>query len=270
MTTDQETLQLIGVWLEDGRTALPDHVLDAVLEQLPSKPQRRPKWSARRIADMNALARYALAAAAVLVVAIVGFNLLRAPSTTQITGASPSANVSPSTSASPSPPAEVTPIPYASLPVRPLPGTRYSPAGEYGWEGGPGPESWGAGMHKVIEDGQEVRESTALLFKVGADCLAMREGQPSQPVRVGGFEGVSVEPYEPPVTFGGPDGDEITRAHALAVGDRTLCVFLTWHSDTTADELEAAAQALDTLRAVPIGNDRIRITFTLDEGWDIG
>ena len=66
------------------------------------------------------------------------------------------------------------------------------------------------------------------------------------------------------------DGDEITRAHALAVGDRTLCVFLTWHPTTTDDELEAAAQILESIRAEPIGIDRIRITFTLDEGWDVG
>ena len=49
MTTEHETLHIIGSWLEDGRTRLPDHVLDAVLDQLPATPQRRPGWSARRI-----------------------------------------------------------------------------------------------------------------------------------------------------------------------------------------------------------------------------
>ena len=28
MTPDRETLRIIGSWMEDGRTRLPDHVLD--------------------------------------------------------------------------------------------------------------------------------------------------------------------------------------------------------------------------------------------------
>ena len=79
MTTERETLRIIGSWMEDGRTRLPDHVLDAVLDQLPSTPQRRPGWPARRITHMNALAKYAIAAAAVVVVAIVGLNLVGGP-----------------------------------------------------------------------------------------------------------------------------------------------------------------------------------------------
>jgi hypothetical protein len=75
MTTDRETLGIIGSWMEDGRTRLPDHVLDAVLDRLPSTPQRRPWWSARRIPHVHGLAKYAIAAAAVVVVAIVGLNL---------------------------------------------------------------------------------------------------------------------------------------------------------------------------------------------------
>jgi hypothetical protein len=47
-------------------------------------------------------------------------------------------------------------------------------------------------------------------------------------------------------------------------------VFVTWNSTTTIVELEAAVQVLDTLRAEPIGENRVRITFTLPEGWDIG
>jgi len=91
MRTDQETLQLMAVWLEDGRNQLPDHVLDAVLEQLPSKPQRR-RWSpARRISDMSAFAKVASAAAVVAVVALVGFNLLSPAAPSQLGGiASPS------------------------------------------------------------------------------------------------------------------------------------------------------------------------------------
>lgn len=123
-------------------------------------------------------------------------------------------------------------------------------------------------MHRVIGGGNDAREATAMLFAVGADCLtASREQQ--TPVRVAGFNGVSVEPYEPPVQFGYV-GDEITRAYALGVGDRTLCVYLTWHPTTTEEELDAVVRILDTLRAEPIGEDRIRIVFTLEDGWDTG
>jgi hypothetical protein len=97
MTTDRETLQIIGSWMEDGRTRLPDHVLDAVLDQLPATPQRR-RWSpARRIADMNPFAKYAIATAAVVVIAVVGFNVLSSRGDSQV-------GVPPSTAPSSSPP----------------------------------------------------------------------------------------------------------------------------------------------------------------------
>ena len=103
MTTERETLRTIGSWMEEGRTRLPDHVLDAVLDQLPSTPQRRPAWSARGIAHVNALAKFEIAAAAVVVVAIVGLNLLSSPGTSNVGGSPPSPVASPSPLSSPSP-----------------------------------------------------------------------------------------------------------------------------------------------------------------------
>ena len=82
--------------------------------------------------------------------------------------------------------------------------------------------------------------------------------------------GGSIEPYMPPVTFGSLHGDEITRAYELAVGDRTLCLWLTWHATTTDEELDEAMRILDHLRVEPIGDSRIRIQFTLGAGWDTG
>ena len=102
MTTERETLLIIGSWMEDGRTRLPDHVLDAVLDQLPSTPQRRTvvgrPW---RIPSMPSFARLALTAAAIAAIGIVGLTL----SQPSVIGpaASPSPAVSPSPTASPSP-----------------------------------------------------------------------------------------------------------------------------------------------------------------------
>ena len=91
MTTDQGMERIVRSWLEPGLTTLTDDVLDAVMDQLPATPQRR-RWSARRIADMNPLAKYAIATAAVVVIAIVGFNLLSPRGDSQVGGvASPSA-----------------------------------------------------------------------------------------------------------------------------------------------------------------------------------
>ena len=75
MSTDRETTRLVRSWLEEGVTALPDRVLDAVLDQVPATPQRR-LWSAWRPNEMNAYAKLLAGAAAVLVVAIVGYQFL--------------------------------------------------------------------------------------------------------------------------------------------------------------------------------------------------
>jgi hypothetical protein len=72
MSTDRDVARIVRSWLEEGRTALPDRVLDTVLDQLPATPQRRASWPARRLLDMNMPARFAAAAAAVVVIAVVG------------------------------------------------------------------------------------------------------------------------------------------------------------------------------------------------------
>jgi len=76
MHTDRDTTRIVRSWLEEGATALPDRVLDAVLDQVPATRQRRAWWPAWRFADMNTPIRIAIAAAAVVIVALVGINVL--------------------------------------------------------------------------------------------------------------------------------------------------------------------------------------------------
>ena len=76
MTTDSDATRIVRSWLEEGVTVLPDRVLDIVLDQLPTTPQRRAPWPVRRFAEMNNIARIAIAAAAVVVAAVVGINVL--------------------------------------------------------------------------------------------------------------------------------------------------------------------------------------------------
>lgn len=76
MHTDREETRIVRSWLEEGVTALPDRVLDAVLDQIPMTPQRRSWWPSWRFSDMNKTLKVAAGAAAVLAVALVGYNVL--------------------------------------------------------------------------------------------------------------------------------------------------------------------------------------------------
>jgi hypothetical protein len=76
MNAERDVSRIVRSWLEEGVTALPDRVLDAVLDQIPATPQRRPWWPPRRSALVNTYAKVAIALAAVVVVAVAGYNLL--------------------------------------------------------------------------------------------------------------------------------------------------------------------------------------------------
>jgi hypothetical protein len=262
MTTNEEMERIVRSWLEPGLTTLTDDVLDPVLDQLPATPQRRPIWWPRRVQPVGSFAKLSLAAAALVVVAFVGFSLASRPGL-PVVGATPSVSPSPGESDG----VQRSPLESPSLPALGLPSVSASPAGEYGFDTFPRPS---AGMHKFTNDGS--REVAALTFSVLCDATEWDE--PTQQVYVAGFEGVYAEPYEPPVTFvWRPDGGETTRAYALAVGDRTLCVYLTWHEATTEAERDALLQIVETIRAEHIKNGRldfVRVVFTLDEGWDVG
>lgn len=105
MNTDREVTRVVRSWLEEGITVLPDRVLDTVLDQLPATPQRRAPWPARRDFNVNRLPRAALAAAAIIVVAFVGWRLL--PSSPSVGGVSTPA-VTPAPTASPAPTSPAT------------------------------------------------------------------------------------------------------------------------------------------------------------------
>jgi hypothetical protein len=102
MTTDRDVdARIVRAWLQDGVTDLPDHVLDAVLDQVP-RIRQEPRWMAgwRNRHVQNAL-KLAIAAAAVVVVAVAGLSLLPR-SGSGIGGPAPSASPSPPASPSPS------------------------------------------------------------------------------------------------------------------------------------------------------------------------
>jgi hypothetical protein len=75
-TSDRETERIVRSWLSEGTTRLPDRVLDAVLDEVPSTPQRRAWWPAWRFDTMSNAMRIAIAAAAVLAVALIAITIL--------------------------------------------------------------------------------------------------------------------------------------------------------------------------------------------------
>jgi hypothetical protein len=99
VSADREVTRIVRSWLEEGVTALPDRVLDAVLDQVPATRQRRAWWPARRLPQMNTPIRIAIAAAAVVVVALIGVNLV--PRTGGVGGPPPTLAPTPSPSPAP-------------------------------------------------------------------------------------------------------------------------------------------------------------------------
>ena len=77
MSIDRDTTRIVRSWLRTDEHESADRVLDAVLDQLDTTPQRRATWwPARRFPEMNNTARLALAAAAVAVAAFLGIRFL--------------------------------------------------------------------------------------------------------------------------------------------------------------------------------------------------
>ena len=152
------------------------------------------------------------------------------------------------------------------LPDLDMPGARAGGAGEYGWEGGFG--AW-TGMHKVVESGAG---QTQMVFAIQNDCFASGEGPEPVQVIVAGLDARYVEPYDGPRVIFMPrrESGQTTGGYALPIGDRTLCVYLTWDATSTTDELDAARQIVESIRGEAYGPDGIRINFTLPAGWDTG
>ena len=77
MTTERDPrTRTVLSWLREETHENAERVLLSALDEVDRTPQRRSWWPAWRITEMNKLALTAAAAAAVLVIGIVGYNLL--------------------------------------------------------------------------------------------------------------------------------------------------------------------------------------------------
>jgi TRAP-type C4-dicarboxylate transport system substrate-binding protein len=111
MTQQRDIERLLDHWFGDGPTEAPDRVIDRIADRIERQSQRHAWRLQRRPYPMNAYAKIAVAVAAVLIVALVGYNLLPAnnkgiggpnPPPTARPSATPSTNPSPTPSTSPS------------------------------------------------------------------------------------------------------------------------------------------------------------------------
>ena len=76
MSTDRDTTRIVRSWLRSDEHESADRVLDAVLDQIDTTPQRRATgWPARRLPVMNTFAKLGTVAATVLL-AVVGYIYL--------------------------------------------------------------------------------------------------------------------------------------------------------------------------------------------------
>lgn len=163
MSTDRETTRIVRSWLEEGVTALPDRVLDAVLDQVPATPQRRSWWPAWRFAQMNTYAKLAMAAVALVVVAVVGYNLLPTRGGVGV----PQASLSPAPTLAPMPSGSMAAGTYlVSDPSQTF--YPYSFTVPTGWTGSEGPNRGDA------FEGNGVELTTWLITDVYADSCHWR------------------------------------------------------------------------------------------------
>jgi RNA polymerase sigma-70 factor, ECF subfamily len=118
MNQQRDIERLLDHWFSDGPTEAPDRVIDRIADRIERQSQRHAWRLQRRPYPMNAYAKIAVAVAAVLIVALVGYNLLPGggsgiggPVATPTPTASPSQSSTPSASSSPNPSASGAFIP---------------------------------------------------------------------------------------------------------------------------------------------------------------
>jgi len=76
MSANNDISRVVRSWIREDEHDSADNILQVVLSRLDSTPQRRSWWPARRYASMNRPLQAAIAAAAVIAVAILGYNFL--------------------------------------------------------------------------------------------------------------------------------------------------------------------------------------------------
>ena len=75
MSTDRDVTRIVRSWLHEDAHEDADRILNLVLDEIDTTPQRSASWLARRFPPMNTYARLGFLAAAVVLAAVVGVAL---------------------------------------------------------------------------------------------------------------------------------------------------------------------------------------------------
>jgi hypothetical protein len=144
MNSERDGTRIVRSWLEAGSTAMPDRVLDVVLSELPSTPQRRARWSPWRSQTMNSFVKFGAVAAVVLVAVVVGIQFL--PGGSNVGGPAATSTPEPTASleASPSAPTPAPPAPSAPPLTQSFTSTMHGISVSYpeGWTARAATEPW--------------------------------------------------------------------------------------------------------------------------------
>ena len=113
MSANHDISRVVRSWIREEEHDSANHILQVVLSRLDSTPQRRSWWPAWRFQHVNTQTKALLAAAAVVVVAVVGYRFLPG----NIGPGDPTASRSPTPSPLQSPPGAPSPGPAAGFPA---------------------------------------------------------------------------------------------------------------------------------------------------------
>jgi hypothetical protein len=100
MNDHSDIERVLTTWFDDGPSTMPDRVVDVVADRIGRQSQRRAWRLERRLLEMNPYLKFGVAAAAVVLIAVIGYNLLPA-SPSRIGGPGSAATSSPSPTSSP-------------------------------------------------------------------------------------------------------------------------------------------------------------------------
>ena len=113
MSADRDVTRIVRSWLHEDAGEDADRILNVVLDEIDTTPQRRASWLARRFPPMNNnMLRFGIAAATVIVLAFVGIRFLPGSG---LPGGPP-----------PTPTPVVSPTPVPALPTGSMPPGTYA------------------------------------------------------------------------------------------------------------------------------------------------
>jgi hypothetical protein len=175
MTQQRDIERLLDHWFSNGPDQASDRVVDTVTDRI-ERQHQRPAWRLHwRPTTVNAYAKIAVAAAAVLLVAVVGYNLLPRGSTS-VSGQAPTASPSPTPSPTPAPTTSPSPTPaptVSSSSTRPI-GT-YGGTVTYQSDGAPATTEVEAVADGARASGTAVSTGNGHTHSVRLEC-AVRKG----------------------------------------------------------------------------------------------